>query len=366
MIVVDRLLTGFDAPCLSTLYIDRQPMQLHDIIQAFSRTNRIFDHNKQFGQIVTFRSPRQFKETIDNALKLFSAGGLGEAVPKVWEEVEPAFMDALKQLREAAARPEDISGLSEKEKKAFAKSFQNFDSLLAQLKAFTNLEGKSIEDYGISEQEYEDYAAHYKNVMDALKAGKEENDENEGSDSDDSVLDPDPDYELTSYSKATIDYEYILNLIQNIVSSMEDETENEESLQKKIEEVREYIDEMEKENPKLAGLMRKILTNLEQDRSIYKGRNISEIFESMKKDAFETVIHEFAEKWYADGDAVRYAALYSSDGEILNANVLKETANYGEYRENTEEPLQKFAYRSMMIKELGQMIEEEILPLKKA
>ncbi|MBQ8971080.1 MAG: hypothetical protein IJ073_07200 [Lachnospiraceae bacterium] len=162
------------------------------------------------------------------------------------------------------------------------------------------------------------------------------------------------------------DRQMIVTTIQNIVSSMEDEAENEESLQKKIDEVREYIDEMEKENPKLAGLMRKILTNLEQDRSIYKGRNISEIFESMKKEAFDTVIQEFTEKWYADGDAVRYAALYSSDGEIPNANVLKETVRYGEYKENTEEPLQKFAYRSMMIKELGQVIEEEVLPLKKA
>ena len=53
VIVVDRLLTGFDAPCLSTIFIDRQPMGPHDLIQAFSRTNRIFDKNKAYGQIVT-------------------------------------------------------------------------------------------------------------------------------------------------------------------------------------------------------------------------------------------------------------------------------------------------------------------------
>ena len=54
VIVVDRLLTGFDAPCLSTIFIDRQPMGPHDLIQTFSRTNRIFDKNKAYGQIVTF------------------------------------------------------------------------------------------------------------------------------------------------------------------------------------------------------------------------------------------------------------------------------------------------------------------------
>lgn len=46
VIVVDRLLTGFDAPCMSTIFIDRQPMGPHDLIQAFSRTNRIFDKNQ--------------------------------------------------------------------------------------------------------------------------------------------------------------------------------------------------------------------------------------------------------------------------------------------------------------------------------
>ena len=57
VIVVDRLLTGFDAPCMSTIFIDRQPMGPHDLIQAFSRTNRIFDKNKTYGQIVTFQAP---------------------------------------------------------------------------------------------------------------------------------------------------------------------------------------------------------------------------------------------------------------------------------------------------------------------
>lgn len=51
VIVVNRLLTGFDAPCLSTVFIDRQPMHPHDIIQAFSRTNRLFDQNKQDGAV---------------------------------------------------------------------------------------------------------------------------------------------------------------------------------------------------------------------------------------------------------------------------------------------------------------------------
>ena len=83
VIVVNRLLTGFDAPCLSTIFIDRQPMKPQEIIQAFSRTNRLFDDTKQYGQVVTFQSPDEFKEAIDCALRMYSLGGDGETLAAV-------------------------------------------------------------------------------------------------------------------------------------------------------------------------------------------------------------------------------------------------------------------------------------------
>lgn len=111
VIVVDRLLTGFDAPCMSTIFMDRQPMGPHDLIQAFSRTNRIFDKNKTYGQIVTFQAPVLFKEAVDNAVKLYSAGGTKEALMAEWNEVEPAFRKALAALRVSAEKPEEIPAM---------------------------------------------------------------------------------------------------------------------------------------------------------------------------------------------------------------------------------------------------------------
>ena len=87
---MDRLLTGFDAPCMSTIFIDRQPMGPHDLIQAFSRTNRIFDKkSKPYGQIVTFQAPVLFKKCVDDAVKLYSAGST-EDTPLIaeWDDVE--------------------------------------------------------------------------------------------------------------------------------------------------------------------------------------------------------------------------------------------------------------------------------------
>ena len=66
LLVVNMFLTGFDNPLLNTLYVDKN-LKYHGLIQAFSRTNRIFDKNKSYGQIVTFQAPVSFKESVDNA-----------------------------------------------------------------------------------------------------------------------------------------------------------------------------------------------------------------------------------------------------------------------------------------------------------
>ena len=194
VIVVDRLLTGFDAPCMSTIFIDRQPMGPHDLIQAFSRTNRIYDTNKTYGQIVTFQAPKLFKKCVDNAVKLYSAGSTETALLAEWDEVEPAFRKALSALKICAEKPSDIPGMSMKEKKIFAKMFQEFDSLFAQLKSFTKYDDSMLETYGITETEYEDYAGHYKNVMEEIRDSKDHGD----SDSGDTQVDQD--YELMAYS----------------------------------------------------------------------------------------------------------------------------------------------------------------------
>ena len=169
VIVVDRLLTGFDAPCLSTIFIDRQPMGPHDLIQAFSRTNRIFDKNKTYGQIVTFQAPKLFKESVDNAVKLYSAGSTEGAILAEWDKVEPAFKKSLAALRVSAETPDDVAHMSLNEKRVFAKMFQTFDRLFAQIKSFTKYNDSMLEEYGITEEEYEKYVGRYQNVMEEIK-----------------------------------------------------------------------------------------------------------------------------------------------------------------------------------------------------
>lgn len=362
VIVVDRLLTGFDAPCMSTMFIDRQPMGPHDLIQAFSRTNRIFDKNKTYGQIVTFQAPKLFKESVDNAVKLYSAGGTNDSILAEWDEVEKAFRTALKALRIAAGAPTAIPGMSLAEKKVFAKIFQTFDRLFAQLKSFSNYSDKLLEEYDITEEEYEDYVAHYKNVIEEIKREKEEG--NDGGEDEEETSDLDSEYELMAYSNTKIDYEYIINLIQNIVSPGEDEEEiSPEERQKQIDEVKQYIAELRNGNPKMADIMSNLVSEIEVDADRYKGHSILNIVETTKQKYIENRISDFCEKWYAEPDDVMYAAMHYRNDEIPNEGVIKATIDYTCYKANAEKAVPKFKYYKMCMDELKEVLDTEIKPL---
>ena len=358
VIVVDRLLTGFDAPCMSTIFIDRQPMGPHDLIQAFSRTNRIYDTNKTYGQIVTFQAPMLFKKCVDNAVKLYSAGSTETALLAEWDEVEPAFRKALSALKICAEKPSDIPGMSMKEKKIFAKMFQEFDSLFAQLKSFTKYNDSMLEEYGITEAEYDDYAGHYKNVMEEIRDAKDHGD----SDSGDTQVDQD--YELMAYSSTKIDYEYIINLIQNIVTPTEEDEEiTPQERQKKLEEVKQYVAELRKDNEKVADLMSNLIADIEKDDRKYRGKSILNIIENMKRDCVEKVISDFCIQWYASKDDVMYAAIHYRNGKIPNETAIKATVDYTSYKEAQETALPKYKFYNRMMAELKKTLDEEIKPL---
>lgn len=148
LIVVGMFLTGFDAPTLNTLFVDKN-LRYHGLMQAFSRTNRIYDATKTFGNIVCFRDLEQ--ATVD-AITLFGDKNTKNVVlEKSYEEYMNGYTDSLtgearrgyldvaKELRERFPDPDKIE--TEKDKKDFAKLFgeylraenvlQNYDEFAA-------------------------------------------------------------------------------------------------------------------------------------------------------------------------------------------------------------------------------------------
>lgn len=313
---------------------------------------------KDSGQIVTFQAPKLFKKCVDNAVKLYSAGSTETALLAEWDEVEPAFRKALSALKICAEKPSDIPGMSMKEKKIFAKMFQEFDSLFAQLKSFTKYDDSMLETYGITETEYEDYAGHYKNVMEEIRDSKDHGD----SDSGDTQVDQD--YELMAYSSTKIDYEYIINLIQHIVTPTEEDEEiTPQERQKKLEEVKQYVAELRKDNEKVADLMSNLIADIEKDDRKYRGKSILNIIENMKRDCVEKVISDFCIQWYASKDDVMYAAIHYRNGKIPNETAIKATIDYTSYKEAQETALPKYKFYNRMMAELKKTLDEEINPL---
>ncbi|SPT71817.1 Type-1 restriction enzyme R protein [Anaerobiospirillum thomasii] len=364
VIVVDRLLTGFDAPCLSTVFLDRPPMKPQHIIQAFSRTNRIYNEYKKFGQIVTCQMPLDFKDAIDEALTLYSCGGDTESVSESWEQVLKNFEKAISAIRKLIKMPEETLTLSDKEKKIFIKLFRDLDFNYSHLKAFSKFTPEVLKPYEFSEDEYIELAGYYRNLIEELKAPEapENPDGDEGSGrgdgTDDPILD---DYELIAFNKVTVDYEYIVKLIREFVRSLSNkEGESGGHSDSDLAEIRKVIGEYSVSNPKLAGILYEILDKALVDLSAFDDEDVSVSIHKMRNIAIDKEVEKFARKWGMDLDAVRYEVMHFRNGEIANENKLKEAADYDAYCAHTDSPLPKFKFRKALVDEFKNVLMPEV------
>lgn len=257
LIVVGMFLTGFDAPTLNTLFVDKN-LRYHGLIQAFSRTNRIYDATKTFGNIVTFRDLEN--STID-AITLFGNSNTANVVlEKSYKEYMDGFtdistgearrgyVDIVKELQERFPSPDEIA--CEKEKKEFAKLFgeylrienvlQNYDEF-AGLKAlqevdmedpeavekFKALHYVSDEDLEVMQEievledrTIQDYRSNYNDIRDWLRREKSANDKEASTLDWDDVV-----FEVDLLKSQEINLDYILELIFEHNKKTKDKTE---------------------------------------------------------------------------------------------------------------------------------------------
>lgn len=358
VIVVERLLTGFDAPQLSVLFIDKQPMKPQNIIQAFSRTNRLLDDTKQYGQIVTFQSPNDFKSAIDYALRLYSLekDGADVALSEDWEKVSQDFKISVNAIHALAERPSDVSSLSKKQKQSFVHLFRTLDHDFAHLKAFSRYSEDILNSYEFSEEEYEDYAAMYRNVVEEFQS------ERDPSTSDGPVVN---DYDLIAYHKIKIDFEYLVELLQGFVDSLHPETNNQKQsdFQDKIKEIREMVNEFSQSNQKMGNLLSIIVEEIENDSRKYFRQDISAIINRRRYEAINKEIFAFAKKWFISPEEVWYHVQHFQNGIIANKTNLKKAAQYSEYKVSTEHPMTKLQFNQSIVKEFKNELMENILPL---
>lgn len=245
LIVVGMFLTGFDAPELNTLFVDKN-LRYHGLIQAFSRTNRIFDANKKFGNIVTFRD---LEKPTEDAITLFGESSTRNVVLEksykeylegftdlVTGEARRGYIDVVKDLEEKFPNPDEI--VTEMDKKEFTKVFgeylrienilQNYDefNILKDVKKIDINDPEAVEEFKkshfVSDEDFnaipdidvptdraiQDYRSTYNDIRDWFRNERKAKEAEESSIDWNDVV-----FEVDLLKSQEIDLDYILELI---------------------------------------------------------------------------------------------------------------------------------------------------------
>jgi type I restriction enzyme, R subunit len=225
-IVVDMLLTGFDSKYLNTLYVDKN-LKHHGLIQAFSRTNRVLNGSKPYGNILDFRSQ---KDAVDAAIALFSGEKSQDKAREIWlvdkaPVVIGKLQDAVQKLEDfmqtqgLPCTPEAVHQLKgDDARAAFIKAFKDVQRLKTQLDQYTDLtqgDAAAIEQI-LPKETQQGFKGVYLETAQRLKAQQGQT----GSGNDDKTTDEvdQLDFEFVLFASAVIDYDYIVGLMSRFSS----------------------------------------------------------------------------------------------------------------------------------------------------
>ena len=243
LLVVNMFLTGFDSKPLSVLYVDKK-LEYHNLLQAYSRTNRVEKETKPWGIIICYRN---LKKNTDDALALFSQSNDTDGIlAKSFEYYVQKFNELAIKLKEIAPMPSSVDMIMDEEtQKNFVVTFRELSKYLLSLQTFVEfkIERDSIE---MSDQEFQDYKSKY-----FLLYRKAQNEREVVS-----VLN-DVDFCIELMETDRINVAYIMNLIRNIrfnsqqaknddIEHIKSELGRSDNLQlhKKIDILRAFLDEV--------------------------------------------------------------------------------------------------------------------------
>lgn len=362
VIVVDRLLTGFDAPCLSTLFLDRAPMPYKDLIQAFSRTNRIFDRDKRYGQIVTYQYPKKYKESINGALMLYTEGSEKQALAPTWDESILEFNNAEKKI--IKYQGDDGIPITEaplEDQKRFLKEYQDFDKNLGAIKTYNEFNNIDLEkDYGLDPMFIEDTRATYEVVKEKVK---EATGKDKPTTEDDDQFDPD--YELENTGRQEINYAYIVQLIQAYIPS--DDKENSKRTKAEVKEIDDYIENLGKNNKSLADIVNNLWFQIKFDPEKFRNKQVNELLQNMIDDAREGLIKKFADENGLNIDDLKFVIRHYDPNEVdhqqTGINALLSFKVFSGFRK-THPDMNMLQWKKKVRLGLNKFYKEQISPLE--
>jgi type I restriction enzyme, R subunit len=215
-IVVDMLLTGFDSKFLNTLYVDKN-LKHHGLIQAFSRTNRVLNGTKPYGNILDFR---QQQDAVDAAIALFSGEKTGDEAREIWlvekapvviKKLEAAMqkLDNFMKSQGLACTPSDVANLKGNAAKVvFCEQFKEVQRLKTQLEQYTDLTGedKAAIEQVLPEDSHRGFRGQYLETAKKLRDPQQK--KTDAANPADQL-----EFEFVLFASTVIDYDYIMGLI---------------------------------------------------------------------------------------------------------------------------------------------------------
>jgi type I restriction enzyme R subunit len=315
LIVVNMFLTGFDSKVLNTLYVDKN-LKYHDLIQAYSRTNRVEKETKPFGKIVNYRD---LKQATDNALKLFSqTDDTDRVLMKSFDEYKAEFVDALAELKAIAPTPQHMDDVQdEEEQKAFVEAYRLVSKLVLKMKAFDEFDF-TIDGVGMEEQDFEDYKSKYFAIYDQVKKPVEGKDKV-------SILN-DIDFEIEILRNDMINVSYIMDLVRKI--DLKDKGEQ----QRNREQIRRILDTADDPTLRLKrDLIKEFIDEVIPE--LTEEDNIDEAYITFENAKREEEFNAFADNKAIDEAKLRHITSEFEYSGIVNNERLKELVDGMKLRE---------------------------------
>ena len=346
-IVVDMLLTGFDSKYLNTLYVDKN-LKYHGLIQAFSRTNRILNDTKPYGNILDFRSQQ---EAVNQAVALFS-GEDSHKAQEIWMvDPAPVVIDKYKEAVEKLGlfmqehglmnEPQEVYNLrGDAAKIVFVKNFKEVQRLKTQLDQYTDLDDgqRELIEKILPTDTLQEFRSSYLETAKQLR----EIQVKEGDDAPPEIQELD--FEFVLFASAIIDYDYIMNLIA-------DSTQKKPS---KYKMTKEQIIGLLKSNSNLMD-EEEDLTDYINSLDWSQGQNADDLrdgYEVFKVEKYNKELAEIAGKH----------GLKTADLKAFVENIMSRMIFDGEKLTDLLEPLD-LGWKDRRVKELALM--EDLVPLLK-
>ncbi|MEH6974894.1 type I restriction endonuclease subunit R, EcoR124 family, partial [Bacillus sp. JJ675] len=347
VIVVDRLLTGFDAPTIQTLFVDRN-LSYANLIQAFSRTNRTYPGKKK-GLIVTYRKPSTMEQNVKNATKLYSqAQEESSLVYPTYDETKKRFKKAHKALTALVPNPTDIDENTSLEIRIeFVKAFQELNNSYEALVTYNDYNDDMEKSTALQEQvkTLEEYIGIYNTVKGSLE--DEGNQDGPGPDFSDIEF-----YGENAVKIYDIDSTYIDRLLETYSANnqnIRDEIENALQKLKKSEIVKDVY---------------RTMLNAIDANEIDAEEDILAVKRSFFTRARDKAIHEFANTWFVEEDELHLSAIQYVIGTdpIPNIGRIINSKQFEKYKA-VHPDAKPLKYGPEMKRQWRKTLDEVIVPL---